>query len=295
MPKGCVDSKVRAVNLGSVCEGISNNSSRSETEYFTFRTAELALDIFAKSGLSSQSSHLRILDLCAGTGCISLLLHALLSRSFSRVSILGIDISHEAVRLAERNIQHNLRLGLLSDRALSEIQFRQGDFLRQQDEIDTWIREAFSDCSSPLSTSHPRPNSHDQGTKCDILISNPPYVSSLSYQDGTTSRSVRRYEPKVALVPPVGIHSPISERYAREDLFYHHILLLSFRLSTKLTVLECGDYAQAERVSALCRDFAAVEGLTNEMAVEIWDSGEPDSDDVGFLGPQAVVVRRRGL
>src|SRR2546421_5322789 len=81
---------------------------RLETEAYTAELAGLVRDL-GRAGPETKTQKLRILDVCTGTGCISLLLHSLLrppntesgspkgglNESFleAGVDILGIDIS----------------------------------------------------------------------------------------------------------------------------------------------------------------------------------------------------------
>ncbi|KAG2417178.1 hypothetical protein HFD88_008396 [Aspergillus terreus] len=211
------------------CAGFKN---APETETFTLHAAKLALTLYNNQvnansvDSASNTRRLRILDLCSGTGCMSLLLHSVLAQCVEQMSIVGIDLSPPAVRLATDNLAHNLHLGLLSSRAKSDVHFRRGDV---------------------LGTRHGGP----PGPQCDVLVSNPPYISPRSFWDGTTARSVRIFEPRLALVPP-SLPSPSDRKFTRqEDLFYHVLVELFFKLRAKLAVFECGSRLQAERVTYL--------------------------------------------
>jgi methylase of polypeptide subunit release factors len=130
----------------------------------------------------------------------------------------------------------------------------------------------------------------DQGSGCDLLISNPPYVSQTEFRNGTTARSVRRFEPKLALVPP---HEGSGvEDCMPEDIFYHRILTLAFKLWAKLTVLECGDSHQANRVVALHKRLASAE--SGQFSAEVWPSRERDLAENGFHatdGSRCVIIQ----
>lgn len=151
------------------------------------------------------------------------------------MSILGVDLSPAAVALANRNLEHNLRRGLLSNRARSEVHFRRADVLGRNASGVPGVEDVLE-------------------TDCDVLISNPPYISPASYHDGTTSRSVRIFEPALALVPPNTGNNP-GATPNQGDLFYHHLVALASKLRARLTVLECGDRMQAERVVGICQGF----------------------------------------
>lgn len=183
---------------------------------------------------NKSQKNLRVLDLCTGSGCISLLLHKLLKqledtwpvhqtasshnqRSFrgTTVEILGLDKSEAAVNLAKRNLKHNLSIGALDTEASRDVQFQLADVTEWSD-TGNW----------------------------DVIVSNPPYISEEDYAPGgNTTRSVRRYEPKAALVPP---HDTM--------LFYRHILRIAGDVDARVVVMEVGGTSQALEVSQLAAD-----------------------------------------
>ncbi|KAL3469381.1 S-adenosyl-L-methionine-dependent methyltransferase [Aspergillus californicus] len=250
---------------------------RHETEAITFRAAKLILDMLMNSRVAiNESTPLRVLDLCTGTGCIPLLLHALLSSHYPQLSIIGIDISAAAIRLARENTKRNVHLKTLSKRALTEVSFRRGNVLGSGHDDSIISGKAFP--GFPVVTGDP-------GLRCDVLISNPPYVSPKEYLDGTTSRSVRKFEPELALVPPDSALLSVAgdKTLRREDIFYHRIAALIPRLRVKLSVLECGSHSQAVRVAALYKDVLH-KTESDEYVVDIWSVTGHNS------GPCAVTV-----
>ena len=166
---------------------------------------------------------LRILDLCTGTGCISLLLHALLAQYIPKLDILGIDISSEAISLARQNILHNVIHGNLSPRVKREVNFAEEDifdFASAAHVDETW----------------------------DVLISNPPYISPDGF-NRTTSRSVRNYEPRNALVPTI---QPLKlSDTAIGDAFYPLLIRIAEQTGVKVLLVEVADLAQAGRVARM--------------------------------------------
>lgn len=169
----------------------------------------------------------RILDLCSGTGCISLLLHALLPREGLELEILGIDISPKAVALAKRNLSHNIALGNLPRTARKQIRFTEADIF----------------CDGFL----------EQGD-WDMVISNPPYISPRNFSQDT-SRSTRSYEPKIALVPPCSQSLATKVETASIDVsigdsFYPRLLEVAERSNAKILLVEVADMAQARRIVA---------------------------------------------
>lgn len=223
---------------------------------------------------------LRILDLCSGSGCISLLLHSLLASDIKDLTIVGVDVDPYAIKLSQKNKLHNIRHGLLSPRAETEITYMQADILQ-------------SDNSSLMTAlqKHCHPKRNQQNT-WDVLISNPPYISPANLVNGTTSRSVRKYEPIKALVPPV-IDSSMRqdlglEHVAREDTFYARLLSLACQLHAKVVVLECGDLEQARRVVAMTHAVFEQFGDSVNRHVYIWDDCDEDNDG----GARAVIIER---
>jgi methylase of polypeptide subunit release factors len=273
---------------------------RFETESYTFEIANLILgdmtDRYRRFNTSRPlAGSLRILDLCTGTGCISLLLHALLAPHIERLIILGIDLSATAVGLARRNLEHNLRLGLLSSRSRAEVIFQQADVLgREQSQvsgIETLLRDKYL---LPMNKSQ-APSSLEGTHTWDLLISNPPYLSPVSFRNGTTARSVRIYEPRLALVPPLDCDTNNSTlggvAVRHEDLFYPRLLSLSFKVRARFTVLECGDLAQARRVTIMAETLIAQLPDCKNFAVDIW---QPGYDNHNEQAAQAVIIRKIG-
>ncbi|KAJ9315960.1 hypothetical protein DTO271D3_3746 [Paecilomyces variotii] len=249
---------------------------RYETESYVFQTANWILDNLRHRprpvvDSRGEPESLRILDLCTGTGCISLLLHALLAPHFKELGILGIDLSPTAVNLAMKNLRHNVAIGSLQDRAITDVQFRQGDVLARGDTNIPGVEDILS-CGSIRSLHN---NSDHAFQKWDVLVANPPYISPVSFKDGTTSRSVRTYEPKVALVPPPMNNGRYTGRdidtWPQEDTFYPYLFSLSLKLQVRLTVLECGDLQQAQRIVSLAESFARTHYGQGQFEVKLWD------------------------
>ncbi|CAG8937392.1 unnamed protein product [Penicillium salamii] len=246
---------------------------RPETESYTYKSAQLVQRIKRK-----PETKLRILDLCTGTGCISLLLQALLAPHFQDLSITGVDISPVALGLAQKNLQHNIKLGQLVPQAATDIQFHRADVLGNGSDTLVSIRSLLQTLGRPS-----QPSEHLQ---YDLLISNPPYISRAEFRNGTTARSVRLFEPELALVPP-----SVSEDGRPEDIFYRRILSLALELKTPITVLECGDMAQAQRVVTLHERLAG----NKDFSAEIWPRHERDLAEYGFHetdGSRCVIIQR---
>ncbi|MCJ1472785.1 hypothetical protein MMC13_001434, partial [Lambiella insularis] len=194
---------------------------RPETEAYI---ARLALTL-VKNTQSTPIKRLRVLDLCTGSGCIALLLHAILAPHIADLRIEGVDISLQALALARENLTWNIKKGHLQPRASRQVQFMQGDVLSE--EVD--IRGGW-----------------------DLLVSNPPYISPFSFDCGT-ERSVRNFEPKLALVPPGPrlAAGQFSGQYleAAADTFYYPLATLTRKISASIMLLEVAGTEQALRVA----------------------------------------------
>lgn len=195
----------------------------SETEAYTIHIANRMLESFKLKPPIDQPTF-RVLDLCTGTGCISLLLHAILAQHIPNFEILGIDISPKAIALANQNLHHNVALGRLPQSAKKQIKFRQADiFLENTFQRNNW----------------------------DVVISNPPYISPHGFNKDT-SRSVRNYEPKIALVPLCGgtnrTNLTPQTDSSISDTFYPKLLDIAEKSNTCSLLVEVADLEQARRV-----------------------------------------------
>jgi methylase of polypeptide subunit release factors len=202
--------------------------------------------------------------------------------------ILGVDISPVALGLAQKNLDHNLNSGLLSRRASAEIHFQRADVLGRGDDSIPSVEEVL-----PRYFSQSGVLSESFGARCDLLISNPPYISTSDFRDGTTSRSVRLFEPRLALIPSAP-DSPENAGDRPEDVFYRRILALSSKLQAKITVLECGDMMQAGRVVEM--HTAMTSSHPEDSSAEIWPRTEQDLAVNGFHpydGSRCVIIKRR--
>lgn len=198
--------------------------SSPETEAYTIHIANRILKSSRLKPPHNQPTF-RILDLCTGTGCISLLLHAILAKHIPKFEILGIDISPKAIALANRNLHHNIELGHLPQSAKKDVRFLQADILSE----NTFER-----------------------SKWDMVISNPPYISPHGFNKNT-SRSVRHFEPRIALVPPCGGINRTDLTAAEMDssigdAFYPKLIDIAEKSNACLLLVEVADLEQATRV-----------------------------------------------
>jgi hypothetical protein len=137
-------------------------------------------------------------------------------------------------------------------------------------------------------------SSQDKGPgSFDILISNPPYISPTEFAS-TTARSVRNWEPKLALVPPAITPTLKSghvddDEVEHGDLFYHTILTHARDVKAKVVVMEVGGKEQARRVVKI------IDGFEQSMWVgrEIWRDW-PDGPDGETVGVDAVSSGQSG-
>lgn len=196
----------------------------------------------------------RVLDLCTGSGCISLAL----AKAAPTFLVTGLDISEKAVNLAKSNAE---RL------KLPNTLFKQVDIFD-----DTALQEA-------------------KLAKYDIIVSNPPYITPQDYEK--LDRSVKDYEDRRALVGQYRLHgkaTPTESGLSANDGldFYRRIRKVAERYlappdrrtfipAIPRMVLEFGK-GQAESVqnmfkgysSRVYKDFADI-----ERSIEIFSSKTP--------------------
>ena len=106
----------------------------------------------------SNSESIRILDIGSGSGNISIAI----SKNIKNSNVLGIDINEKALEVAKQNAENNL----------------------VQDNIEFMKFDIKADDITKLG-------------KFDIIVSNPPYVSSSDYQN--LEPELKDYEPTEAL------------------------------------------------------------------------------------------------
>ncbi|KAI0100783.1 S-adenosyl-L-methionine-dependent methyltransferase [Nemania sp. FL0031] len=317
---------------------------RPETEAWASMLADL---VFSSSGLGGRGEsggvegsreeskeEIRILDLCSGTGCIGLSLYAhgmalrgrndvkgvdgrIVSRdNAAGVRVFGFDVEARAVRLARRNLLRNFcgprpsfphaQQNNTVEAAEKAVTFRQADIF-----TDGWMAslEGADARLEPLRRKHQEWDKESRPRKIDILVSNPPYISQRGFATDT-GRSVRNYEPKLALVPPPVPLSPASTACAPEDIFYARLLDIADNIRPRIAAFEVGDMKQAIRVAKMAisrsQPIGPVEGQTVSGdrskrwgVVEIWRDWpdcrpEDEEDDVVLVDGREVHVRGSG-
>jgi methylase of polypeptide subunit release factors len=270
---------------------------RPETETYTEQVGQILSHLILN--LENESTRniyrrkrIRILDLCTGTGCIALLLHSLLkpppgaktpcpalSKAGLGIEVLGLDISDRAVNLARLNLQHNIKKGLIHPDAQTDIHFATRD-IRDIDDITGKVDIKTEVKKGSKTQVHFNPEFKNQSLKhmsWDIVIANPPYISSKEFTSfGVVEKSVRKYEPRLALVPPEDEYE--SQDPSRPDRFYRSLVEIAHKLDASLLVMEVGDTEQANRVLYLARKNLSFGD--DQVLFESWrDDGSVRRDD----------------
>ena len=257
---------------------------RQETAASVSHLVKLISDRKAQVELPDQ---LLLLDLCCGSGCIPLLFcHEFYSSPVnhrSAVKAIGVDVSLDALKLAREN-QAVQALSTSRGKnphvfnSVQDMNFIQANVLDDEHCPETAGFLTLQEAVKQLRQS-------DHWKEIDILISNPPYISSTEYHR-TTGRSVRHFEPKLALVPalPSKAGSRIAcqphtvrrsltpadvRSYHDGDLFYPPLLHEAQRLNAKIVLLEVADLDQAMRVVALAvrqRHWSGIEVWRDDPA-----------------------------
>ncbi|ERS95555.1 HemK family methyltransferase [Sporothrix schenckii 1099-18] len=277
---------------------------RPEPEAYSMHLADLLLQERAReSSHGALQAPITILDACTGTGCIALLLYARLRQRAEAarrapVRVVGVDLVPAAVSLARANaVRNGLASGqegssTASSRSASSVRFVQGDLFADDD----WLHE-------PAVQNLLQQTDGAQSPRLDVLVSNPPYVSTDGFARDT-ARSVRLFEPKLAQVPDV-VRASLDNNHgqpyrdataaAAEDVFYVRLLDLAARLDARILLCETGGLEQAERVVALALAKAAAKASANAspslLEVEIW-ADQPDIVDVDDLDRSVTVAGR---
>ncbi|KAK3956063.1 S-adenosyl-L-methionine-dependent methyltransferase [Pseudoneurospora amorphoporcata] len=304
---------------------------RTETESYTIHLS----NILRRSAVSSSKSDpadqqpLNIIDLCTGTGCIPLLLYSQLSRSlpFQSLNVVGVDISQKAINLSRQNLHHNLgahRFPAPSDKSKSHPLQRSLHFLKADIFSSSAVDPILSTpvCSEQCAAQEAEEQQQQQQPTWDLLTSNPPYISPSGFLV-STSRSVRNWEPKLALVPPVervDLHQkhfyhhyyPDDENllptqkgnveYEEEDVFFARLLEIARTYRPKRVLMEVGDMEQAKRVVGMVlgdgklRKLYFGEGTEEEKGgtVQIWRDdlvGFEGYEEIMDIGKEKIVVK----
>ncbi|KAK5137010.1 hypothetical protein LTR08_001019 [Meristemomyces frigidus] len=236
-----------------------------------------------------RPSDLHILDLCSGSGCIPLLFHhefyAQPGNEHCKLHMVGADISVQALELARRNQKSQIaaqsKRVTAQTTSLAAMRFLHADVLLSEAANAIHAPIGVVEALQQLTNTRPTP-------AYEVLISNPPYISSQAFRT-TTARSVRNFEPKLALVPD----NPSSAPSALDgDVFYPRLLALADQLRTEIILFEVADIDQAQRVATL------LARQSTWRTVEIWRD-EPgatsdEADHVLLDGGESVPVRGAG-
>ncbi|KAK7417990.1 hypothetical protein QQZ08_011426 [Neonectria magnoliae] len=217
---------------------------RPETEAYTCHLIDLIKSGRVLGSRADQNKRgLNLIDFCTGTGCIPLLLFSSLQRLVDNLNVRGIDISSQAVQLAKDNIDHNVGLGNIFE-------------ISGEQSLEITKADVFNDSDvQQLAAS-----------RWDLLVSNPPYISRdvWNHGRGQLGYSVRKYEPRLALIPDDHLPRPIGG--SPEDVFYSRLLDIASILTPKAILFEIGDESQAHRVLQLYFQH----NVANDCRVEVW-------------------------
>eukprot|EP00455_Lapot_gusevi_P048519 TRINITY_DN671_c0_g1_i1.p1 TRINITY_DN671_c0_g1~~TRINITY_DN671_c0_g1_i1.p1 ORF type:complete len:312 (-),score=25.14 TRINITY_DN671_c0_g1_i1:151-1086(-) len=210
---------------------------RPETEQWTSWLASL----LSKRG---SDRRLRILDLCSGSGCISLGL----ASTVPNLDVIGVDLSEAAVCLAIRNAG---RTGFSKDSSsdhlssLPDLWHPNSDFLnslilapRPPRQIPSW--QGFDWSQLPAASSSSRvfftqgditaPTFDEPRQEFDMIVSNPPYIDPADLS--SLDPEVRLWESHAALVCPANGLALIDRVFKiapgllrRRDITLPHVVL----------------------------------------------------------------------
>ena len=220
---------------------------------------------------SIKDGPLRIIDFCTGTGCIALSLFHSLQKTRRHLSIRGIDVSPQAVTLSKKNLGANT-----ADNVLDAPGENQSIGFERASVFDN---EAIQALATTGSSAPGEPG-------LDILVSNPPYISRDVWENGRGQMgySVKKYEPRLALVPEDGV--PSYPHVEHEDVFYWRLLDVADLLGSRAVVFEIGDEAQAIRVASMVLRRDHLENTKIELWRD-WPEMSPGEDEIDHVTVQA--------
>lgn len=209
---------------------------------------------------TSSPNPLKLLDLCVGSACIPLLYaHEFYKHQVAQgwlLDMVGVDISSPALELAREN--QVLQSSINSDRQPSNLR-------RSIDYLQLWQANILGGSESTPTLPSLQAVMHalsPEKRKFHILTSNPPYVSSQQYKS-ITSPSVRRFEPRSALVPQQTREELISDG----DVFYPRLWQIADLVDAEVVLFEIADHEQALRVidmASRCRGGWSFEVLRDD-------------------------------
>lgn len=253
---------------------------RQCTESSTSRLARIITSQLQKQR-DTPPRRLIIIDFCTGTGCIPLLLLSLLSKFFpdTQIDITGVDISEKALELARKNYERNLEH--YPDTGRHSVRFERVDVLDPMSISTIEMPEA------PGSW-----HSAEMDDTYRIVVSNPPYISQKGFEQ-QTERSVRNFEPELALVPKrVGglLKEPGSIEVEKwrsevktEDIFYKAVERRAMLIGAQIMLVEVAGTDQAVRVAREVMkwgprgEYCPIYG--DDLAPGEWKYGEIWGDD----------------
>lgn len=119
----------------------------------------------------------------------------------------------------------------------------------------------------------------------DVVTANPPYISRLGF-NRDTERSVRNFEPQLALVPEEEDGIGGAEKGRPEDVFYGRIVEKAERVGARILLMEVAGTEQAGKVARIVR------GRKGWRKIEVWrdfPDGVVGEEGEGELGEEIVV------
>jgi len=195
------------------------------------------------------------------------------------LSITGIDLSQTAINLANLNLD---RQDLTKTECRADtIEFIRADIMSKA--TPSPVRGVASQAPDLFTALETQKAAQYANLDYPILISNPPYVSARDFMR-KTEFSVRRFEPKLALVPsPSHAMTGINDA----DVFYSRLLTIADRINARAIMFEVGDRKQARRVARLIKRKTTA---TSWKGIEIWNDQPTLNGDTGHtLVPDLVV------
>lgn len=145
------------------------------------------------------SNNITLIDYCMGSGCVGL---GLLSELSQIQSLIGLDISEDAVQLSKDNYKRNIEL---FETPKVEIDFHISDLLKGEFQQPTHLSDI------------------------NLLVSNPPYIplDHMNEAHGV-EKSVLAYEPHLALVGDLEFYDSLCKVIIQNDYINGFVFELGY-------------------------------------------------------------------
>ncbi len=142
--------------------------------------------------LVQEKNYNSILDIGTGSGCIAISLQSFILQLNKNTEITAIDISDDALNLAEENEKL-----IQQKNSNTSVQTNDKNEMSENDETQTKIQNNINWVNIDLFDDNLMNNYFENKNKSDLIISNPPYINTIQFNE--LKPELIEYEPHIAL------------------------------------------------------------------------------------------------